>query len=371
MLNKTYYPGLNELRALAVLSIIPGHIEQIKSIFNLPFFYWFPIPGKLGVILFFVISGFLITTLLLKERSTTSTINLKNFYVKRILRIWPLYFLIMALSILFINKLDIFQMPIYSSLLYEKIDTNNNIMLLLLVMPNYMNVMVPYAAQTWSIGIEEQFYLIQPFIVKIIKRLWALILFMLLIVFLKEILYGFDLVKNWEIVKIVRPWSSYFGSIAIGSIGAILCHSYPKFVERVIYNKILQLITFLTFIAFLITIWLSHKENIIDFRFHAILFVIIVINASTNPLSFYNLNNKFLDYLGRISYGMYIYHIIAIVMAIKFSEYLSGFFENNQIIFNISVYSLTMILTIGISVLSYQYFEKWFLGFKRNFHTQL
>jgi len=368
MLDKTYYPGLNELRALAVLSIIPGHIEQVKQIFTLPFSYWFPIPGKLGVILFFVISGFLITALLLKEKSTTDDVHLKNFYAKRILRIWPLYFFIMGLSILLINTVDIFQFPIYSSALYDKLDTTN-IMLMLLVMPNYMGVFIPYAAQTWSIGIEEQFYLIQPFIIKLISQLWVLILFMLLIIFLKEILYTFTSIKNLEIVKIVRPWSIYFGTIAIGSLGALVCYAYPNFVKNVIHNRVTQLITFLTFIAFLIAIFTSHKEDIIDFRLHALLFVIIVINASTNAKSLYNLNNKFLDFIGRISYGMYIYHIIAIVMAIKLSTCLSDYFESDIVLFNISVYILSIILTIGISILSYRYFEKWFLDLKRNFQT--
>ncbi|NOR59010.1 MAG: acyltransferase family protein, partial [Sulfurimonas sp.] len=91
MLEKSFFPGLNELRALAVLSIIPGHINGIAKFFGLAQFHWFPIPGKLGVIFFFVISGFIITVLLLKEKTTTRKISLGSFYRRRALRIWPLY----------------------------------------------------------------------------------------------------------------------------------------------------------------------------------------------------------------------------------------------------------------------------------------
>jgi len=368
MLNKIYYPGLNELRALAILSILPGHIEGIKEIFHLPFSYWYPIPGKLAVILFFVISGFLITALLLKEKQHTNKIDLTKFYIKRILRIWPLYFFIILLSILVLNKTDLFHMPMYSPVLYEKLD-KTDIILLLLVMPNYINIVIPYATQTWSIGIEEQFYLFQPLIVKFIKQGWLLILFILIIIFLKEILYGFDLIKNITLVKIVRPWSSYFGSIAIGSLGAILCYTYPKFVKTFIQNKILQISTILLLIVFLIIIFFSQDEKIIDFRIYALIFLIIVINASTNQTSFYNLDNKVLDYIGRISYGMYIYHIIAIVMAIKLSEYFSKIFITNQIVFNISVYLFSIFFTLCISIISYNYFERYFLNLKQKFHT--
>ena len=87
LLCQSHYPGLNELCAIAVLCVIPGHIEQVKALNQLPYHYWFPIPGKLGVILFFALSGFLITTLLLKEKSRHQRVSLKNFYIKRALRI--------------------------------------------------------------------------------------------------------------------------------------------------------------------------------------------------------------------------------------------------------------------------------------------
>ena len=364
MLNKKYYPGLNELRALAALSVIPGHLEELKRVFGFPYYNdWYPVPGKVAVVLFFVISGFLITTLLLKERNNTGKISLKKFYIKRVLRIWPLYFLLLGLSIFLLNKIAFFQLQPYSSALYQNLDSNT-ILLLLLVMPNYIKVIIPYATQIWSIGFEEQFYLFQPFILKLSKRLWIIAALMLLVVFAPEILNS-DLLSRYSLARIIGEWSVYFSCIAIGSIGSILCFSYQEFVKTIIHNKITQIVTLLIFIAFIVVIQKTDDEYIIDFRWYAILFTIVVINAASNPSSFYNLKNSVLDYIGRISYGIYMYHIICIVIALKFSEYLSSVIGNNVYLLNISIYGVTIALAIGISALSFKYFEGWFLSFRR------
>ena len=97
-----YFTGLNGLRFLAAMAVVITHIELIKGqmfcenlwstnklIFEL---------GGLGVIFFFVLSGFLITYLLLEEKKVSGTVSVKKFYARRILRIWPLYYLIIVLG---------------------------------------------------------------------------------------------------------------------------------------------------------------------------------------------------------------------------------------------------------------------------------
>jgi peptidoglycan/LPS O-acetylase OafA/YrhL len=91
MLKKVYFPNLNGVRFIAALLVTITHIEQIKSMFGLPN-YWdgnrnefIDIVGKLGVILFFVLSGFLITYLLLFEKKETGTIDAGEFYISRTL----------------------------------------------------------------------------------------------------------------------------------------------------------------------------------------------------------------------------------------------------------------------------------------------
>jgi peptidoglycan/LPS O-acetylase OafA/YrhL len=101
MKEKIYFPGLNGLRFLAAIAVIVVHIEQFKQLFGLTdgttqsqFFLAPLLPtGIESVILFYVLSGFLITYLLLSESQKTGQIAVRRFYLRRILRIWPLYYL--------------------------------------------------------------------------------------------------------------------------------------------------------------------------------------------------------------------------------------------------------------------------------------
>ena len=112
---RIYFPNLNGLRFIAAFLVIIHHIEQIKSFLKIDNYLevipFVGIIGKLGVVLFFVLSGFLITYLLLAEEQKYKKISIKKFYIRRILRIWPLYFLIILLSLLILPNISIFTLP--------------------------------------------------------------------------------------------------------------------------------------------------------------------------------------------------------------------------------------------------------------------
>ena len=99
---KIFFPNLNGVRAIAAFMVIVYHVEDIKELFGLPNFpHHDPMGndlGGLGVTLFFVLSGFLITYLLLNEKSACGTVSLRDFYIRRVLRIWPLYYLIVVFA---------------------------------------------------------------------------------------------------------------------------------------------------------------------------------------------------------------------------------------------------------------------------------
>src|SRR5665213_2193987 len=154
--------GLNTYRAIGALTVIIGHIELFKlnngldNGLKLPFFKY--TGGHIGVILFFALSGFLITLLLLRERETYNTISLKKFYLRRIFRVWPLYYLIIFLS----------------WFLTDYSPSQSTLLLCLTIFPNIANAFnIGWAASPhiWSIGVEEQFYLGWPHIIKHINKL--------------------------------------------------------------------------------------------------------------------------------------------------------------------------------------------------------
>jgi peptidoglycan/LPS O-acetylase OafA/YrhL len=106
-MNRFYLKGLNSYRAIAALIVIVGHIEIFKqknrfdNALNLPFFKY---TGQhIAVILFFTLSGFLITMLLLREKDKFVSVNLHQFYLRRIFRVWPLYYFLLFLSCFLLN----------------------------------------------------------------------------------------------------------------------------------------------------------------------------------------------------------------------------------------------------------------------------
>lgn len=108
---RIYFKGLAELRAIAALAVVFHHIELFKhrehlpSLFDSFFSGFIDQLGKNGVYLFFVLSGFLITYLLIAERKQHEKIDIKKFYLRRILRIWPLYYLVVIIAFFVLPQL--------------------------------------------------------------------------------------------------------------------------------------------------------------------------------------------------------------------------------------------------------------------------
>lgn len=354
-MKKVYFPNLNGLRFIAALIVIIHHIEQLKFMFGLPNYWNMPaikILGNLGVVLFFVLSGFLITYLLLLEQQTIGTISIKNFYIRRILRIWGLYYLIVIPSLFIFPQTNFFTIPGWSELVNQNLTFKS--ILFILFLPNLALVLflpVPFASQTWSIGVEEQFYLIQPLIVKKFKNLPKILLIIAISYFIIKLLLPIIeiFVSNYYLETFTKFWQTLnFDCFAIGGIAAvILFKKHP--ILNFLYSKLVQTILILLTIGLIL--------NGIDFpliqqEFYSILFAGIILNlASNSDRGIINLENPILNYLGKISYGLYMYHGLAIVSVIK----ILGHFE---ITYSILIYSCSLILTILVSAISYHLVEK-------------
>lgn len=287
--------------------------------------------------------------------------------MRRMLRIWPLYFLVVIASILVFNNLQFLQLPTMSLAMYDNL-TLTSILLLLLVLPNYIGFVIPYASHTWSIGVEEQFYLVQPLVIKWVKKTVLLILFLCSIIFLKEILTFCNYYLHSAIIGKVAAQADYFGCIAIGSLGALVHSSNSKYFNALLTHKIIQAVSIFAFIYFLWVINVNHSERTIDFRLHAIVFMIVVVNSATNEKSFLRINNRILDRIGKVSYGVYMYHPISIGLAIAIATQSSVLLDNYALL-NATIYMLALIFTLGISFASYQYFEGYFLRRKGRWNS--
>lgn len=375
---KVYFPSLNGLRFIAAFVVIIHHLEQIKLFFGLPslFFKWhfIKIVGELGVTLFFTLSGFLITYLLLAEKERFKTVFVKEFYIRRVLRIWPLYYLIIVLGLFILPHIDFFKIPVYTEGVHYRFGIKAFFYFILF--PNIVSNLytyMPYIAQTWSIGIEEQFYLIWPWIVKKTNNYWQVLLtIMISLLLITNILSFFadhstDLSQATAGVKIVSFAYRYMamlriGCMAIGGMGAYCLYTLNMRILRPIYSPFTQLIT----IAIVIEMMLFGVEiPFINHEFYSLLFIIIILNLAANPTSLINFENKILDYLGKISYSIYMWHNIAIIFGLHLARWVNP--QLDDMLSNIVYYIATFIVTFMLSAASYELFEKRFLRFKHLF----
>lgn len=145
VLRGNYYPVLDGMRGIAILIVLLAHLGANRYLWKLKFY----LVSNTGVSMFFVLSGFLITTLLLKELLQTGEISLKRFYIRRALRILPVAYLFLVVLIVLnrVYSLNIGAAQFIASFLFYKN----------LPMPNE-----PYTAHFWSLAVEEQFYLTFP-----------------------------------------------------------------------------------------------------------------------------------------------------------------------------------------------------------------
>jgi peptidoglycan/LPS O-acetylase OafA/YrhL len=362
---KIYFPNLNGLRCIAAFLVIIHHIEQLKSILHWPNYYenapMVQQLGILGVNLFFVLSGFLITYLLLAEEFFFKKISIRKFYVRRILRIWPLYFLIVLLAFFVLPHIQIFILPGFEK---DYIHANFilRLVLYLAFLPNLAQALlgiVPYVSHTWSIGTEEQFYLMWPLFLKYLKKYRIALMIAIMIFYVLVSLFLKSSVSNFIPYKSVCKgfWMSFnINCMAVGGIFAIWLFQKNKvlnyFFKPFVFFLALAIVLLLLFNIIHVTHFLQ--------ELYAILFAIIIVNLAAKPSLKLSLENYYLNYLGNISYGLYMYHPMAIVLSLFICK---SFHATSNII----IYLLSIAITIGIASVSYQYFEAFFLKFKQQF----
>lgn len=362
MSDHIYFKGLKFIRFFAASLVVVHHIEQFKCMFGLENSWTNGIIRNLGgkgVTLFFVLSGFLITFLLLKEKEKTNTINIKYFYIRRMLRIWPLYFLIIGSSLFIFPQFDFFKMDgtsiIENHLIYI-------LLLSVLILPNvtlFVYGPIPFSAQAWSIGVEEQFYLIWPLLIKYVKKISIVLIFIIGMLFVLQnsgVIIPKLIGKNVFSTAFLMNVSYFFrlfriDCMAFGSIGALLVFHNSK-ILKYFFNPVSSfLILSFTVILIINPYKILFFENIIQ----SILFMALILNITSNNHCFYTVENKIFNKLGDISYGIYMYHPIICCIVIK----LLGDRINN-----FTLYFLIFAFTLLLAYLSYTIFEKKLIQIK-------
>lgn len=358
-----YFSGLNGIRAIAALAVLFAHTSQALTLFGLESVDFgtyedgkpksFEL-AQYGVTLFFVLSGFLITYLLLEEKKIGS-INIRNFYIRRVLRIWPLYYgyLIIWGITSFIFKLNIGSNAIW---LYIFMAAN---------VPLILGFPITYLEHYWSLGVEEQFYSFWPWIIKksrnVLKIVFSIFLFL---ISLKVFFRFFDIKYNngitsipYEFIHITR-----FHCMLVGAIGAILYFQRSKFLLRIANNLFSQILVW----SVLILVGLNkfHVFSFLDNEIFSVFALVLIIGQIEKEKRIINLDIKIADFIGKISFGIYVIHPLIIFYLSRIIS-----FNNKSIFSYLELYLLVFSSTILCAYLSYNYFEKYFLKIKHGYST--
>jgi len=370
---KVYFPNLNGVRFVAALGVIAHHIEQAKNIYGLDNIYTNSfvggVFGKLGIIMFFVLSGFLITYLLLKEKEKTGTISVRNFYIRRIFRIWPLYYLIIFLGIFVLPHFNFFYIPYLSDHVNDF--WGLKLFVFLFFLPNVADMLfrsapAPFINQTWSVGVEEQFYLLWPWIVKYSKNILKVLLIIIGTYFaIRTTFFVWHInTPDNKVVSDINYFWEYFciDDMALGGIMAWILYYKKEKALKFLFHKYTQIVTYLV-IVFLAVRGIS--VPFVTFEVYAVPFAVMIINLAANKNTLVTFDFKVLDYLGKVTYGLYMYHGIAIIFGIR--AVLAWIPKEHLVLSNVVLYLVTFGSCILMTILSYELYENPFLKAKMKY----
>jgi peptidoglycan/LPS O-acetylase OafA/YrhL len=366
-MHNNYLPGLNSLRFFAAFLVIISHANQslLKLGLDLPVnrLSVFQKGGD-AVDFFFTLSGFLITYLLLHEKKETGTISLKNFYLRRVFRIWPVYFIVLAIGFGFFTVVY----PLIFKEQFFKFNIWHGLLLFVFFLPNYAakNYPVGLLNPLWSIGVEEQFYL---FWAPLMKIFGSNALRLISIFIVASTLFSFAINHSW--FAIAENWKNFlvtlkFHNMAVGSLFAYILINW-----QLPYNS-----TFLTHKASqaLVIVALAY-HYLVGFRFIAnplldifmsLLYGLLILNVSSIPNKLIDLEIKPLLFLGQISYGLYMYHMLAdYVLRFLFIKFVP--YADFSVVTIVLYHIILLALTIAIASFSFFFIERYFMALKTRF----
>jgi len=343
ILASAHLPALDGLRAMAVTVVIVYHLG-FESI-----------PGDLGVSAFFVLSGFLISWLLLQEISHTGGISFRQFYARRALRIVPAYYAFLVL---------IYVQEHLRGYEWDPWLTVSGFSYLV----NYYNGMHGHPntaiAHAWSLSVEQQFYVLWPILLNLLMRkgsivaAWILAGIIVCVVGIRSIMYlGFAV----DHAYLYNAFETRFDSIAIGCLVAIVATWRRVVMLAGVLSKssLAPVITLLLLCCSRVWGPAGYHYSIgftIDSTLLAVFMVQLLI-LSRQP-AWHWLDHPVMVYLGKISYSLYLYHLLALGIAFRLVPHPLG-----------ARVMVSLLLCVLIASCSYWFVELPFLRLKHRLVT--
>ena len=373
--NKVHFRNLDGIRFVLAMMVILGHSmfdQPLNKLWDNNYFHEFThalCNGSEAVSFFFTLSGFLITYLLIKEKEETGIVNIGKFYMRRILRIWPVYY--------FVVIFGFFIYPFLKSLVGWETSLPNSLLLHALFLGNFDSInthtnhlvglppmMISIA---WSVSIEEQFYLIWPLL--FVKKIRFLPIILILI-----IIFSYLYILNTPNTGAQHYYHTFarVKELAFGALVGYMVYYYEGFVNffRKLSKKSILSI-YLFGISFYIypEIYFYLNSGFIPSILLSLFYLFIICEQNFSDNSFYKFGNwKFISSQGKYTYGFYMLHPIGIQAAIVIFKLLK---INNQDNFSYGIIYvlISVILAYLVTRLSYRFLESYFMGLKNNFNV--
>lgn len=366
---KTHFPGLNSLRFFAAFFVLIGHIPMNQGSLRLPnpsygalFFR-----GGPAVSFFFTLSGFLITYLLLAEIRKTGGVHVRSFYLRRVCRIWPLYFLIVFFGLFFYNAL-LPRMSVHYPVEYE---IPFALLLYIFLLPNLMNNLYTVGGilnPLWSIGVEEQFYLTWAPAVKRFHRILPYVCWGVLAAsFGISCLSSLDVFGQHAMKKFTAQLAIHF--MAAGALCAwALSRRRERFLALPVFtSRMFQVVLFVLLLDFYLLDSLSHLLSwgwLGGEVLQLLLYPWLIVNVAANPRNVIRVETRAFEYLGTISYGFYMFHMIAVYMTSAVFDAWRWWEGGSLWLYSGAYYGTAFGLTVLLAHCSYRWFEQPFLRLK-------
>lgn len=357
---RIYFPHLDIVRFFAAFMIVILHSYEAWN-------GWFRSSGHLienkyfnkfignfgiGVEIFFLLSGFLITYILLEEKKRFGKIHIWKFMMRRTIRIWPLYFLLIAISPFLVQWVNNPSPNYLNNILFIG---NFDIM-----MTNQWSF--PFA-HFWSIAIEEHFYLIWPFIILLIpnKRLIPVFSGIILAVISFRI-YTYLTSDNYWMELFLHTFSR-IDVLIIGAFGAVFYSRKPFIIKL---NKFTRFTLIILLILAMSSYSMFNWDGILKAAMLKYLYIgiaaVLLLDFNLNPnYKHYIPEKSIIHYFGKISYGIYMYGNILILIIIKKIMWVY------QLSSPWAFFAIVFSLSIIIPILSYELFEKQLLKLNKYF----
>jgi peptidoglycan/LPS O-acetylase OafA/YrhL len=350
-----HIPALDGLRGLAILMVICWHYFPTLRIFSI---------GYTGVDLFFVLSGYLITGRLLATQNEPH--YFRKFYRNRILRIFPLYYVVLIIfyaAIFLLTKKENFEkLSFYTAHWSNFFLFTENWSFIFFGLPQE-----PYLTHFWSLAVEEQFYLVWPFMIYFVSparirlRLWCFLVIGVIII-------RIFIFNRYGAINHFNTFSRMDSLI----IGAILCqmHISKVVIHQSRINRLLIVLTFLIFGVEIVLGGIRFNSTFIEtigYSCIAIFFACLIhVTVQSDNFISRIFKLRFLRFCGKISYGLYVFHWpVLLIAGSKLANWGLNRFPDDILITKIIALAISIVISFVLSMTSYRYFESFFLRLKK------